>query len=117
MPSESVCQVASSWVDVGSFHTRLVVSVIPSLLGTGFLKQPVQVPGCDGGNAETFPQITQTGTLDHLSFWLGKLRADKAADCQRSEDIAEFQNLGEALHAVMKSLLLAQDGESSLARQ
>jgi hypothetical protein len=25
MSSESVCQVASSWVDVGSFHTRLVV--------------------------------------------------------------------------------------------
>jgi hypothetical protein len=25
MPSESVCQVARSWVDVGSFHTRLVV--------------------------------------------------------------------------------------------
>jgi hypothetical protein len=23
MPSESVCQVARSWVDVGSFHTRL----------------------------------------------------------------------------------------------
>jgi len=23
MSSESVCQVASSWVDVGSFHTRL----------------------------------------------------------------------------------------------
>jgi hypothetical protein len=29
MSSESVCQVARSWVDVGSFHTRLfgVVSV------------------------------------------------------------------------------------------
>jgi hypothetical protein len=26
MSSESVCQVARSWVDVGSFHTRLVVS-------------------------------------------------------------------------------------------
>jgi hypothetical protein len=25
MSSESVCQVARSWVDVGSFHTRLVV--------------------------------------------------------------------------------------------
>jgi hypothetical protein len=25
MSSESVCQVASSWVDVGSFHARLVV--------------------------------------------------------------------------------------------
>jgi hypothetical protein len=25
MYSESVCQVARSWVDVGSFHTRLVV--------------------------------------------------------------------------------------------
>jgi hypothetical protein len=25
MSSESVCQVALSWVDVGSFHTRLVV--------------------------------------------------------------------------------------------
>jgi hypothetical protein len=24
MSSESVCQVARSWVDVGSFHTRLV---------------------------------------------------------------------------------------------
>jgi hypothetical protein len=25
MSSESLCQVARSWVDVGSFHTRLVV--------------------------------------------------------------------------------------------
>jgi hypothetical protein len=25
MSSESVCQVARSWVDVGSFHTRFVV--------------------------------------------------------------------------------------------
>jgi hypothetical protein len=25
MSSDSVCQVARSWVDVGSFHTRLVV--------------------------------------------------------------------------------------------
>jgi hypothetical protein len=25
MSSESVCQVARSWVDVGSFHKRLVV--------------------------------------------------------------------------------------------
>jgi hypothetical protein len=25
MSSESVCRVARSWVDVGSFHTRLVV--------------------------------------------------------------------------------------------
>jgi hypothetical protein len=25
MVSESVCRVARSWVDVGSFHTRLVV--------------------------------------------------------------------------------------------
>jgi hypothetical protein len=25
MPSESVCQVARSWVEVGSFHTRLVI--------------------------------------------------------------------------------------------
>jgi hypothetical protein len=25
MPIESVCKVARSWVDVGSFHTRLVV--------------------------------------------------------------------------------------------
>jgi hypothetical protein len=25
MSSESVCQVARSWVDVGSFYTRLVV--------------------------------------------------------------------------------------------
>jgi hypothetical protein len=25
MSSESVCQVARSWVEVGSFHTRLVV--------------------------------------------------------------------------------------------
>jgi hypothetical protein len=25
MSSESVCQVAHSWVEVGSFHTRLVV--------------------------------------------------------------------------------------------
>jgi hypothetical protein len=25
MSSESVCQVARSWVDVGSFHTRLMV--------------------------------------------------------------------------------------------
>jgi hypothetical protein len=25
MPSESVCKVARSWVDVGSFHKRLVV--------------------------------------------------------------------------------------------
>jgi hypothetical protein len=25
MSIESVCQVARSWVDVGSFHTRLVV--------------------------------------------------------------------------------------------
>jgi hypothetical protein len=28
MSSESVCQVAYSWVDVGSFHTRLVVKFI-----------------------------------------------------------------------------------------
>jgi hypothetical protein len=28
MSSESVCQVARSWVDVGSFHTRLVVRVM-----------------------------------------------------------------------------------------
>jgi hypothetical protein len=25
MPSESVCQVVRSWVDVGGFHKRLVV--------------------------------------------------------------------------------------------
>jgi hypothetical protein len=28
MSSESVCSVARSWVDVGSFHTRLVVRFI-----------------------------------------------------------------------------------------
>jgi hypothetical protein len=28
MSSESVCQVARSWVDVGSFHTRLVVRFV-----------------------------------------------------------------------------------------
>jgi hypothetical protein len=27
MSSESVCQVAHNWVDVGSFHTRLFVVV------------------------------------------------------------------------------------------
>jgi hypothetical protein len=27
MSSESVCQVASNWMDVGSFHTRLFVVV------------------------------------------------------------------------------------------
>jgi hypothetical protein len=39
MSSESVCQVARGWVDVGSFHTRLVdevyafYSVSPEYLG------------------------------------------------------------------------------------
>jgi hypothetical protein len=28
MPSEPVCQVARSWVEVGSFHMRLVVKFI-----------------------------------------------------------------------------------------
>jgi hypothetical protein len=28
MSRESVCQVARSWVDVGSFHTRLVVRFV-----------------------------------------------------------------------------------------
>jgi hypothetical protein len=28
MSSESVCQVARSWVEVGSFHTRLVVRFV-----------------------------------------------------------------------------------------
>jgi hypothetical protein len=28
MSGESVCQVARSWVDVGSFHTRLVVRFV-----------------------------------------------------------------------------------------
>jgi hypothetical protein len=28
MSSESVCQVTRSWVDVGSFHTRLVVRFV-----------------------------------------------------------------------------------------
>jgi hypothetical protein len=30
MYSESVCQVARSWVEVGSFHTRLVVGFMIS---------------------------------------------------------------------------------------
>jgi hypothetical protein len=32
MPSESVCQVARSWVKVGSFHKRLVVMLTLNLL-------------------------------------------------------------------------------------
>jgi hypothetical protein len=45
MSSESVCQVARSWVNVGSFHTRLVVrydfhSVIPQHFGYTLVHYP-----------------------------------------------------------------------------
>jgi hypothetical protein len=41
MSSESVCQVALSWVDVGSFHTRLVVRfMIVTAAGRNILDKP-----------------------------------------------------------------------------
>jgi hypothetical protein len=41
MSSESVCQVARSWVDVGSFHTRLFGVVYFAIASVwGFLDTP-----------------------------------------------------------------------------
>jgi hypothetical protein len=38
MSSESAYQVANSWVDVGSFLTRLVVSVSPEYFGLSYIR-------------------------------------------------------------------------------
>jgi hypothetical protein len=47
MSSESVCQVARSWVDVGSFHTRLMVSfmMILTVSVRNILDTPSQTDG------------------------------------------------------------------------
>jgi hypothetical protein len=68
MSSESVCQVARSWVDVGSFHTRLfgvVYSAIasvrefldtPSYIGVDLLLHPYlrSGPGSSDGIATEY---------------------------------------------------------------
>jgi hypothetical protein len=43
MSSESVCQVARSWVDVGSFHTRLFGVV---RLAMALVREFLDTPSC-----------------------------------------------------------------------
>jgi hypothetical protein len=43
MSSESVCYVVRNWVDVGSFHTRLVVRF---MIGTASVRDILDVTSC-----------------------------------------------------------------------
>jgi hypothetical protein len=45
MPSESVCQVVRSWVDVGNFHTRLVLRFMNFIVS---FRNILKTPSCDG---------------------------------------------------------------------
>jgi hypothetical protein len=60
MSSGSVCQVARCWVEVGSFHTRLVVSFmiftesVRNILDTPSYVQVCTVPRPRYENSQTF---------------------------------------------------------------